>query len=257
MSSFSTKPIKNFIETHIAYLTDNGFKINYGILVDLESPKKMKAILTNDKNNPDAKILVHKNEYGDLQRIKAEEFSWNDISDSFIPFLNILKDEFFITEIAIRRASENRGQKYLVDNILKNENDFMYDDILSIELYIPCEYYDTFISDRWDNGKGFHTLYEDNDVLVLIEKYVIAVSRVYYVIFKKKSKNDICRVVKLSYNLNRGFSYNDLYSNITVTLNNNRIIPFTKLEYSLRSSNLDFDIFNNAWHYIEDNYVNR
>jgi len=110
------------------------------------------------------------------------------------------------------------------------------------------------LSSRWNN-EDFHTLYEDNNILVLLDKFIIRLNRVYYVLFKNMEKGNDCRVLKLAYNLNKGDRVDN--SHIIINDNNNNIIPFNKLDVKLVKNGLTFGDFNNAWFYIEEDFINK
>lgn len=113
----------------------------------------------------------------------------------------------------------------------------------------------SYISKNYDGGKGFHLLHKDDDIIVLLEKYIKGVNRVYYILFKKQPDSSPIKVLQLSYNLNRQVRRDN--SNFTIYDNNGSVINFSSLENTLDKNGLGFGDFNNAWYYIEENYNNR
>lgn len=111
------------------------------------------------------------------------------------------------------------------------------------------------INYRWDRGNGFYSLYKNDDVLVLLEKYLKSGHRIYYIIFRSLSNESNCRVLKMSYNTNKNTRRID--DNFEIFDNNNNKITFNNLEENLNKCGISFGTFNNAWYYIEDNYNNR
>ena len=113
----------------------------------------------------------------------------------------------------------------------------------------------SYISKKYDGGKGFHVLHKDDDIIVLLEKYIKGVNRVYYILFKKQPDSSPVRVLQLSYNLDRQVRRDN--SNFTIYDNNGSVINFSSLENTFDRNGLGFGDFNNAWYYIEENYNNR
>ncbi len=246
----STKSIKDFIESHLSYLIDDGFKIDYGISEDILYPRQLRIILSNDKNSSATKIIGYKNEFGDNQRFRADMFSWKDISDSFVPLLNILNSEFPISKIGIRRSNDHSA--YYPVSILNNENRFTYDDILSIELYISIDSYNKLLSSRWNDGVGFIIIHNDDKHYILREKNIHSSNRIYYILIKRLAKDHPFRIIKVSYDLdNKPKSF---FDGFLIFDNYNRLINFNLLQNSLNKNGVDYGEFNSAWYYIENDH---
>lgn len=85
--------LKDFCETHLAYLLDEG----YEIFIKKDRDNSLLLSLTIDKNDED-----------------YAEFKWNDIKDHFIPFLTHLSNNYEINgkaQLTTNRAS-NRTNYY-------------------------------------------------------------------------------------------------------------------------------------------------
>jgi hypothetical protein len=115
----------------------------------------------------------------------------------------------------------------------------------------------SYLSDNYDGAKGFIVLNKDKHNIVLLEKYVKGIDRVYYIVFNNIDSFSPVKALELRYNLNRQpKSIND-NSNITIKDNNGKVLKLSEIESVLRDNGLDWDDFNRAWYYIEDNYINR
>jgi hypothetical protein len=110
------------------------------------------------------------------------------------------------------------------------------------------------INHRWDRGNGFYSLYKNDEVLVLLEKYLKNGYRIYYIIFRRLANESNCRVLKMVYNTNKNTRKID--DNFEIFDNNNNKIAFNDLDTTLGKYDINFGTFNNAWYYIED-YNNR
>lgn len=172
--------------------------------------------------------------------ITTDHGSWksNDINPKYLPDNDVDKDSVY------KDSTNSKGE----DKNNKRPGKRPIKPIKPVNL-------NSSLSSRWNGGKGFHVLYKDNDIVVLLEKYIIGVSRVYYVLFKKMQHDNDFRVLKLEYNLNKGDRRDN--SHIKFTDNNNNVIPFNKLDSKLEQNGLTFGDFNNAWYYIEEDFINK
>jgi hypothetical protein len=115
----------------------------------------------------------------------------------------------------------------------------------------------SYLSDNYDGGNGFIVLNKDKYNMVLLEKYVKGVNRVYYIIFNELDSFSPVKALELSYNLNKQSKSIQDNNNFTIKDNNGDVIKFSDLDKILRENGSDFGDFNRAWYYIEDNYINR
>jgi hypothetical protein len=115
----------------------------------------------------------------------------------------------------------------------------------------------SYLSDNYDGGNGFIVLNKDKYNMVLLEKYVKGVNRVYYIIFNELDSFSPVKALELSYNLNKQSKSIQDNNNFTIKDNNGDVIKFSDLDKILRENVSDFGDFNRAWYYIEDNYINR
>lgn len=113
----------------------------------------------------------------------------------------------------------------------------------------------SYISNKYDGGKGFYVIHNDKNIIVLLERYAEGVSRIYYIVFKKQTNDSPMKALKLSYNLNKQSRRDN--SNFTIYDNNKNVIMFSQLETILNQNGLNFGDFNNAWHYTEEDYNSR
>jgi hypothetical protein len=79
--------IKEFCETYLAYLIDDGFRITIDEIV-IGTRTVYKVSLTNQVDTRFAKFSI---------------FSWDKISDQFIPFYQMLKKNYTIPTIGINK----------------------------------------------------------------------------------------------------------------------------------------------------------
>jgi hypothetical protein len=115
----------------------------------------------------------------------------------------------------------------------------------------------SYLSDNYNDGKGFIILNKDKHNTVLLEKYVRGINRVYYIIFNSIDSFSPVKALELNYNLNKQSTSIHDNNNFTIKDNNSNVINFSDLDKILRDNGLDFGDFNRAWYYIEDNYINR
>ncbi len=107
------------------------------------------------------------------------------------------------------------------------------------------------------NYKKLKSNYENYDILHDDKKIVVAVvvrgsKRYYYIYFRDVNVEERYAVIKMIYNTNSRSNYPfDIYDNYDNKL------EFNKIESYLSSVGLSFGDFNNAWHYVEDNYINQ
>lgn len=97
-----------------------------------------------------------------------------------------------------------------------------------------------------------YKLFEDDFKFVSLDLIMPRKERTYYILFKKLKVDDDIRTLKLVYNLNirsdNNFKIYDNYENE---------IPFNQIDVKLQKHGLNFGDFNDAWYYIEDNFLNQ
>lgn len=103
------------------------------------------------------------------------------------------------------------------------------------------------------NKSNIILLKNDDDILVGLDKYLQGVSRVYFISFKKiKDTRSRSKCLKLVYNLNTSSNQNfNLFDNY------NNQIDFNKLQFFLKENGITYDVFNHAFYYVEENFINR
>ena len=92
--------IKNLCNTNLAYLMDEGFKLDFLI-------RKNRI---NDKVYKTVRILLNKDGTG----VRPNTFRWDDIKDDFIPSIIMLSEKYKLLECA--------NKKYICINFLKEAN---------------------------------------------------------------------------------------------------------------------------------------
>jgi len=121
---------------------------------------------------------------------------------------------------------------------------------------------DPYDEENWDeldntNFKKLKDEYKTRHQKILINNkdFIIVVYETpfytipYYIFFKKiKNRNSVATTLKLIYNLRtRNFLVYDNYNNE---------IPFNHLSGFLIKNGLTYKEFNDAWYYIEENFIN-
>lgn len=111
--------------------------------------------------------------------------------------------------------------------------------------------FDTFNEKlRHDNIIMLHT---SDKLMIGIDRFLQGSRRVYFIIFKEvKDQKSRASCIKIVYNLN-----NIEGQNFKVYDNHNTEIEFNKLKNLLHSNNINYETFNNAFYYVEENYINR
>lgn len=77
--SESLTEIKNFCNTNLAYLMDEGFKLDFLVRKNRIGSQVHKTV----------RVLLNKNGISD-----PNLFIWNDIKDDFIPFITLLSEKY-------------------------------------------------------------------------------------------------------------------------------------------------------------------
>lgn len=114
----------------------------------------------------------------------------------------------------------------------------------------------SLLKSKFDSG-NIITLKNDDDIFVGLDRYLSGSNRIYFISFKSiKDKKSRSSSLKLVYNMNKT-NNNGYFDNFTVYDNYDNLINFSELESFLNSNSLSYETFNNAWYYIEENYINR
>lgn len=102
-------------------------------------------------------------------------------------------------------------------------------------------------------------LNDSKKTTVALDRWVQGLDRIYFIIFKQiKDTKNRASCIKLAYNYNRsGRGADPKNWNISIYDNYNNEITFNQLTFFLREHNIDYDTFNEAFYYIEENYNNR
>ena len=110
--------IKDFCDTHLAYLTDEGFSIDYEELYGGHCTD----VTIRHSRREDSKY--------------SHDFSWDEIKDRFIPFLHILSKEYKLFNFHHEDFNCKRNQVVCMRRLV--ENDYLkllifyysYDDVI-------------------------------------------------------------------------------------------------------------------------------
>ena len=101
--------LKKLADDCLAYLYDDGFSVSVG----RKSYGPTKGYL------PEFSILKKKGEVDEYNTINVERFTWDEIKDDFIPFLELCKDKYlFINEVIFNAFGPH---KVPVDHLI-NDN---------------------------------------------------------------------------------------------------------------------------------------
>lgn len=228
--------------------------------------KKFNESLTEDEYN---RILDKISELGINSLSSDEKSKLDNFNGTFDKDRN---NDVIITTDHGTWTSNDINPKYLSDDLKDKDKGSVYDDSKrerkpndsksgnksnDTPEKKPKKYsnLNSELSARWDGGKGFNVLHKDDNIIVVSEKYILNVCRVYYVFFKKLDFDNRCKVLKLEYDLRMSQRRDN--SNITFSDNNLTSFPFQKLDIILNENGLDFGDFNTAWFYIEDNFNNK
>jgi len=221
--------------------------------------KKFNEGMTEDEYNG---ILDKISEFGLSSLTPEEKFKLDNFDGTFDKDRNndviITTDHGTWTsnDINPKYLSDNKDKGSVYDDSKKNSPEKKSSSSDKSKPSNPVKYANLYseIVAKWDNGNGYELLHKDEEIIVILEKYVIKTCYVFYIVFKKIDFDNKCKVLKLSYDLRS--NHRDM-SGISIFDNNSRPIDFNNLETVLNQNNLSFGDFNNAWYYIEDRYNNR
>jgi hypothetical protein len=122
--------LKNFANDSLAYLIDDGFSVSVGrksYLVDLYNP--IKGYL------PEFSILKRKGEVDEYNTAKVEKFTWEEIKDDFIPFIEMCNEKYLFMNGAIFNTF-GFHQVQIDDLINDNLTPTLLKDLVGIRFYI-------------------------------------------------------------------------------------------------------------------------
>jgi hypothetical protein len=125
-----TDDLKNFANDSLAYLIDDGFSVSVGrksYLVDLYNP--IKGYL------PEFSILKRKGEVDEYNTAKVEKFTWEEIKDDFIPFIEMCNEKYLFMNGAIFNTF-GFHQVQIDDLINDNLTPTLLKDLVGIRFYI-------------------------------------------------------------------------------------------------------------------------
>lgn len=93
---------------------------------------------------------------------------------------------------------------------------------------------------------------ETDKFVVGLDRFLLGSRRVYFLLFKEvKDPKSRVSCIRLVYNLNKTKDNIEFYDNY------NNLLEFNKLQFFLEEHGLHYKTFNDAWFYIEENYINR
>jgi len=117
--------LKSFANDSLAYLIDDGFSISVG----RKSYNPIKGYL------PEFSILKRKGEVDEYNTAKVEKFTWEEIKDDFIPFIEMCNEKYLFMNVAIFNTF-GFHQVQIDDLINDNLNPTLLKDIVGIRFYI-------------------------------------------------------------------------------------------------------------------------
>lgn len=120
--------LKSFANDSLAYLIDDGFSISVG-------RKSYLPYFFNHLGLPEFSILKRKGEVDEYNTAKVEKFTWEEIKDDFIPFIEMCNEKYLFMNVAIFNTF-GFHQVQIDDLINDNLNPTLLKDIVGIRFYI-------------------------------------------------------------------------------------------------------------------------
>lgn len=117
--------LKNFANDSLAYLIDEGFSISVG----RKSYNPIKGYL------PEFSIVKRKGEVDEYNTAKVEKFTWEEIKDDFIPFIEMCNEKYLFMNGAIFNTF-GFHQVQIDDLINDNLTPTLLKDLVNIRFYV-------------------------------------------------------------------------------------------------------------------------
>jgi len=122
-----SKILNNFCLNYLAYLLDDGFKIN--VVTRHYNPSDPSSY-NSTLSDSEYRISI-KNSYASFGT-RNKKFTWDSVKDEVVPFLEILNEKYKINNIKIFTPKDKTSSKHFPDII-------EYNDIISEEFTFPTE----------------------------------------------------------------------------------------------------------------------
>ena len=142
-SNYDITEIQEFCNNNLAYLIDDGFKIN----IQTNATSGVSSLMDYEYR------ISIKNSYDNLGT-RNKKFSWESVKDEIVPFLLVLNDKYEVSQEYYKNVpkdgikftiSNNPEQKFRTDKNFRTkyveysnaiDDDFDIDDLLKIEIVV-------------------------------------------------------------------------------------------------------------------------
>ena len=117
-----TEEIKDFCDTHLAYLTDDNFSINYAEHYGGNVTELTIKTLIGGRN-----VSLRERR----KKRKTQIFTWDDVKDHFIPFLYMLSKEYKLFNFHVEDYDCKNNEFICFQTFMGSKHYYSYEDVIS------------------------------------------------------------------------------------------------------------------------------
>lgn len=122
--------IKKLADDCLAYLYDEGFSVSVG-------KKSYESFSSNIKNYlPEFYMVKKRGEVDEYHTSMVEKFTWEEIKDDFIPFLELCNDKYLITNVIFNSDGFHRIE---VDELINDKTEKRLDKIVVVKFAVDVK----------------------------------------------------------------------------------------------------------------------